>query len=699
MKPPTPVLQSETAECGLACLAMVSAAHGSTLSLAQLRRRFTISQKGVNLGQLMRHAHALGFASRPLKLDLQDLSSLQIPCVLHWDLNHFVVLVRVTRREVTILDPAIGKRLLSMADVSNHFTGIALELTPTLEFKTGGRRENFRLRDLIGRIYGLKRAVLAVVMLAVGLETLALSLPLVTQWVVDGALVSGDRDLLLLTVMAGGTLISIQFLLNMARGWITLRMNQQLSIQFTTNLFSHLLKLPLAFFEKRHIGDITSRFSSLQTVRSILTEGSVSAVLDGAMAILTLCMMVLYSGKLALVVAIALTIYALFRLISFSAFREANEQRILLAAKESSYFLETIRAVQPLKLFNRTSERLARWQNMMVDVQSREFLTQRMELAFGSSNRLIFGLEAMLLLYIGGSAVISQELTLGMLLAFVAYKEQFTTRATSLIDLGMRVKMLALHAERVADIAVEPPERDSEQKFDVERIEATIEICNVSFRYAEGEPWVLRNCSMKIQAGEHVAITGVSGSGKSTLLKLIIGVLEPTEGYICVGGIKTSQLSLTQLRTLMGVVMQNDTLLAGSLLENIACFDQEPDQSRAEHVAKLAQIHDDIQEMPMGYLSLVGDMGSSLSGGQQQRILIARALYKDSRMLLLDEATSNLDIRNEFEVNEAVKALPLTRVTIAHRSATVKSADRVVVLSNGGAVSNASPASPLIGET
>jgi ATP-binding cassette, subfamily B, bacterial CvaB/MchF/RaxB len=662
---------------------MLSSAHGLRVDLAELRQRFSISLKGANLAQLMQHAKTLGFACRPLRLELEELNQLQLPCMLHWNLNHFVVLTRVCGNKITLLDPAVGKRVMTLAEASAHFTGVALEVTPTTEFRPADLRRKVRLRDLIGTVFGLKRALLNIVLLAVGLEAIALATPLITQWVVDGALVTGDKDLLLLTVLGGSVLMFVQFMLTMARGWVSLAMNQQLSVQFTANLFSHLLKLPIAFFEKRHVGDITSRFNSLNAIRAVFTESSVTAVLDGVMALVTLAMLLVYSATLSVVVLIALGSYALLRWVSFSTFRAVNEESIALSAKENSYFLETIRAVQPLKLFNRTPERLARWQNLMVDVKNRELLTHRMELWFSSTNTLIFGVEGMLILYLGGTAVLTQQMTLGMLLAFIAYKIQFSGRASALINLMMQIKMLGLHAERLADIALESPEADAAIESDVSRLPASIEVRNVSFRYAEGEPWVLQNCTLRIEPGEHVAICGPSGCGKSTLLKLMLGILTPNEGDIRIGGIPLKQLGPTQYRSMIAAVMQNDSLLAGSLAENIACFDPARSHERVEHAAKLAQIHDEIGAMPMGYQTLVGDMGSSLSGGQRQRVLLARALYAQPKILALDEATSSLDAENERSVNQAVQALPLTRITIAHRRETIAAAKRVLEMGEG----------------
>lgn len=676
-------LQAESQECGLACLVMVAAAHGLHLDLATLRRRFSISLKGTDLAQLMRYAQALEFSCRPLRLELEEIGQLRTPCILHWNLNHFVVLERVRGNRLTILDPAVGRRRMSLEEISPHFTGVALELTPNAAFRPAERKPRLRLRELTGRIVGLKRALGNIFVLAVTLEVVALLSPQVTQWVVDGALVSADRDLLLLAVLGGSLLLLIDFVLRMARGWMNLRLNQQLALQWSGNLFGHLLRLPFPFFEKRHLGDISARFQSLAAIRNVLTSGAITVVLDGLVALITLGMMLLYSTTLAGVVLVALLLYGLLRLAFYQPLRNASEERIVLAARENSYFLETIRAVLPLKLFNATPLRLATWQNLLADVQNRDVATQKLLLVFASCNTLIFGLEGMLLLYIGGTAVLEGGLSLGMLLAFIAYKSQFTGRASKLIDLGIEIRMLSLHAERLADIALEIPEEHVELETDLSRIEPRLELRDVSFRYAEGEPWVLRNLSLTIEAGDSVAIVGRSGCGKSTLFKLMLGLLQPSEGEIRVGGIPIRQLGPEALRSLVGTVMQEDQLLAGSLAENIACFDPQADQERVEAAARQANIHNAIMRMPMGYQTLVSEMGSGLSGGQRQRVLLARALYKAPKILALDEATSHLDLHSEQHVVQAMGQLPATRIVIAHRRETVAMTRRLICLDQG----------------
>jgi ATP-binding cassette subfamily B protein RaxB len=677
------ILQSESHECGLACLAMVASAYGLHLDLATLRRRFSISVKGTSLPQIVHYAQALEFSCRPVRLELDELKQLRLPCILHWKLNHFVVLEKVSAQRVMILDPAVGRRSLKMDEVSRCFTGVALELSPSETFQPAQKKPRLRLRELTGRIFGLKRALVNILMLALALEVVALLSPQVTQWVVDHALVSADYDLLLLAVIGGCLLLVIDFALRMARGWMGLRLNQQLTLQWTSNFFHHLLRLPWSFFEKRHLGDITARFQSLEAIRAVLANGAITIVLDALVALITLGLMLLYSKILTAIVLVAVGLYVLLRWVFYLPLRNATEERIVLATRENAYFLETIRAVQPLKLFNSAPLRLATWQNLLTDVQNRDLKTQKVLLVFGGCNTLIFGLEGMLLLYIGGLAVLNNTLTLGMLLAFLAYKSQFTSRASKLIDLGIEIKMLSLHAERMADIALETPESDAVVETDLSRITPRIEFRGVSFRYAEGERWVIKDLSLTIDAGDAVALVGRSGCGKSTLFKLMLGLLEPTEGDIRIGGISIRQLGPTALRKMVGVVMQDDQLMAGSLAENIACFEPGATQECIEEAAQRANIHKAIINMPMGYQTLIAEMGSGLSGGQKQRLLLARALYKQPVILALDEATSHLDLHGEQHVVSNLQSLSITRVVIAHRRETVAMVSRIIHLKDG----------------
>lgn len=680
------VLQSESAECGLACLAMVASAHDLHVDLAELRRRFAVSLKGTTLARLIRHAEALGFAARPVGLELNELAELQRPCLLHWDLNHFVVLTDISGERVTIIDPAFGERRMQLSDVSRHFTGVALELSTSVDFKPADLRRRVGFGELTGRIRGLPTALVQLFLLALALEVFALAAPLFNQFVIDDVVVSGDREMLDVLVVGFGLLLVTQTAIAVMRQWWMARLSLEVNYLWATGLFSHLVRLPAAFFEKRHLGDIVSRFGSLGALQSTLTTGAIGAALDGVMAALALAILFLYSPALSLVALLAVAAYGLIRLAFFRPLRMATEERLVLSAKEQSHFLETLRAMLPLKLAGRETERRTRWQHLLADIYNRDVRTERLDVVFSASRSAITGAATLAVFYLGARLVLDNELTVGMLIAFASYQATFTGRVQALIDYAFEWRMLGLHAERLADIALEPPEPEAMVETDVQRLSPSIELCDVSFRYADGEPWVLRHVSMRIDAGESVVIVGPSGSGKSTLAKIILGVLPPTEGEVLVDGVPIRRLGMRAYRQLVGAVLQDDQLLAGSIGENIAFFEAPLDDQRMEAAARLAAIHDEIYRMPMGYQTLVGDLGTSLSGGQKQRVLLARALYKRPKIVVLDEATSHLDIDNERRVTLSIAALRLTRIVIAHRPETIAGAGRVIALATEAAV-------------
>lgn len=659
---------------------MISNAFGYRVDLGDLRRRFSVSLKGSTLATIIRHAESIGLAGRPLRLELDELIELRTPCILHWKMNHFVVLEKANKREITILDPAIGILKLPLSEVSLHFTGIALELTPVTTFRKADERNKLRLRDLAGRTIGLRPALIQVFLLAGALEIFALVAPLFNQLIIDEVVVTSDRELLSVLAVGFGLLLLIQSAIGLLRSWIIMRVSMDVRLQWTGGLFSHLVRLPAVFFEKRHLGDIVSRFGSIATIQNTLTTSIISAVLDGIMTVMALCMMIAYSPMLTLIVVAAVLLYGLLRWAFYAPFREASAERLVLSAKENSHFLETLRAIVPVKLAGHETERRTRWQHLVTDVMDRDLKTQKLGLVFSTASTFVTGASTLLLLSHGAQQVMDNTLSIGMLMAFNSYAGTFAGRLNALIGYAVDLKMLGLHAERLADIALEPTEQQSMVETDLLRLKPGIEVRNVSFRYADGEPWVLRHLDLIVDPGESIAIVGPSGCGKSTLLKIILGLLEPTEGELLIDGIPIRRLGLPAYRKLIGAVTQDDTLLAGSITENISFFDPNANQERIEASAKIAAIHEEIHVMPMGYQTMVGDMGSSLSGGQKQRVLLARALYKQPKILVLDEATSHLDAFNEHRVNAAIAPLKLTRIQVAHRRETIASAERVIAL-------------------
>jgi ATP-binding cassette subfamily B protein RaxB len=608
-------------------------------------------------------------------------------------MNHFVVLKKVARRSVIVLDPSVGERRLSIAQFSRHFTGIALELAPNSDFKAKENAPRLKLSQLTGRIRGLRSSLTCIFVVAVTVEILSLVAPMFNQIIIDDVLTSGDHDLLNVLAVGFGLLLLARTAMSLARSWMVMVLGQTLSLQWKGNVFAHLLRLPVDFFARRHLGDVVSRFGAVDDIQKTLTNATLEAALDGMMVIAAFAMMVIYAPLLAGSTGACVLGYGLLRWAVYRPCRDAAAERLLMSAKEQTHFLETLRAIQPLKLFCREEERRARWQNLMMDVQNRDVRTARLTIGFSTVNIFLFGIENLLVLWLGARMVLMSQtgptaapFTVGMLFAYLSYKEQFTRRMSALIDFAVELRMLGVHAERLADIALAAPQKDEVPDSDLQHLSPSLELRNVSFRYAEGEAWLLHHANVIIAAGENVAITGTSGAGKTTVLKILLGLLAPTGGEVLYGGVPLSQLGLNNVRMQLGTVMQDDLLLAGTLAENISFFDVQPDYAYIERCATLAQLHADIVKMPMGYQTMVGDLGTGLSGGQKQRLLLARALYKKPKVLLLDEATSHLDVFNERAVNAALSAMDLTRLIIAHRPDTIAAADRVLQLKDGALV-------------
>lgn len=680
------MLQTEASECGLTCLTMIACFYGYNIDLARLRQKFSVSLKGTTLANLIDIATGMALSSRALRLEIEEMGELQVPCILHWDFNHFVVLKQVTRQYIILHDPAYGERKMRIEEVSKHFTGVALELMPTPQFEKKEDKQSIRWGQLIGKTIGLKRSLFQLFLLAITVEIFALTGPFLTQWVVDHVLVTADRNLM--TVLGIGFLliVFIRIMISTLRSWVLMMMSTTINVQWLSNVFSHLTRLPISWFEKRHIGDITSRFNSVQQIQSTLTSSFVEALLDGIMAIGALIVLLFYNAMLTAIVCASLICYGVLRAALYLPLKQSTETHIVKAATEQSYFLETLRGIRSIRIFNATADRRTRWLNLMVEEKNANLRTQKLGIIFQSTNGILLGVEGVVVLWLAALSVIDGYMTVGMLFAFLSFKDQFATRTSELINKWLEFRMLRLQAERLADIVLTVPEDDNPlQTRSVQNISPSITLHQVDFRYGDNEPLVVNQCNLRIQAGEVVALVGASGCGKTTLLKLMLGIHQPSQGDIFIGDMPLAHINPADYRDMIGVVMQDDELFAGSIAENISFFALTPDQPRIEACAKLASIHDDINLMPMAYNTLIGDMGGAISGGQKQRILLARALYKQPKILFLDEATSHLDVNNEWQVNQAVQQLSLTRVIIAHRPETIRMAKRIILIEQGQA--------------
>ena len=671
--------QTEAAECGLACLAMISSYHGHRIDLNTLRRRHPVSLKGVTLRAMIQVAHQMHLACRPLRFELGYLRQLHLPAIVHWDMNHFVVLKSVTRRGIAVHDPASGEGFYPIDEASKHLTGVALELSPSEGFLPKDERARLPFSTFWTQLRGSKHALIQILILSIVLEAFVIASPFYLQLTVDEVIASGDADLLVVLALGFGLLAMIKVTSSSIRSLIILIVQNVLHFHIGARLFHHLVRLPIAYFEKRHIGDVLSRFTSIEPIRSALAEGMIATTIDGLMAVATLAMIFVYNAQLALVVLATFVLYAAVRLGSYPLFRKHSLAAIETKARENSSFVETMRAFQSLKIFNRESERETQWLNRYADVVSANVRLGRTRVAFTTINDALFGLENVVTIYLAARLALGNNLTIGMIFAFMSYKQHFTEKAVQLVEKALDFRILELHLERLADIALSPLERGHDQLLAYTRhVQGRIELRNVSFRYAETEPFVLEDISFVIEAGKFVTIMGPSGGGKTTLIKIMLGLLEPTSGEVLIDGIPLSTMGPRAYREYIGAVMQEDQLLSGSIADNICFFDPSFDQERMIQCARLAGIHEEIMAMPMTYNSLIGDMGSSLSGGQKQRVMLARALYRQPRILFLDEGTAHLDVDNERHINDSIKCLQMTRISVAHRPEVSAGADRIL---------------------
>ncbi len=692
LRPRVPMIrQHEAAECGLACVAMIAAHHGCRVDLAMLRRCFPVSPRGMGLARLLDVASRIGLAVRPVRAGLRELQRLQLPAVLHWDFDHFVVLRRVRGARLWVHDPARGERVLGLREVSPHFTGVAVEFTPTADFTPGVHGQRLRLRDLWSRAPGLWRVLTQVLVLSLVLQVVTIVLPLQMQFVVDEVLARSDHDLLLVLAIGFGLLVLISATIGALRELIVLHAASRIDFQIGTNLFRHLLRLPVDWFERRHVGDIVSRFSATGPVRDLLSRDVVTTLIDGVMALATLALMARYSPLLALIVAGTVCCYLVVRLAGYRALHRRSEDAIVSAAREQSVFIETVRAIQPIRLAGAESRRLTLWQQRRVDTVEAGLRVGRLHVAFGSANGLLFGLENVAVITLGAYSVLAGSMSTGMLFAFMVYKRHFSDAAVALVERGIDFRLLRLHLDRIADIAHATPAlppalaagTPSEDLADAGApLAGAIAVERLAFRHAPDEPWLFRGAGFTVAPGECVMLTGASGVGKTTLLKLILGLYPPSGGRVRIGGRPAAWL---RTRTTGGIaaVMQDDSLLVGSIADNITGFDAEPDNERVRESAALAAIDAEILAMPMGYETRIGEGGGGCSGGQRQRLLLARALYRRPRLLCLDEGTANLDPDTQQQIFDTLTGLQITRLWITHDPALLARADRVLQVAGG----------------
>ena len=676
---------SKAAERALASLLVVAKHHGVEIDMPAMRRRFLSSLQDATTAEIFAIADRLGISGRSVELPAELISNLRLPALLLWDFSHHVVVERVRNGRALIHDPTGSTRWYPLDELSQHFAGEALEFVSGREF---GRDEKAKPRLKLSQLWyqmsGLKRAILQTLVLTLVLKAFILASPYYMQLAIDRVVTARDMPLLQVLALGFGLFVLIEAAARTLRGFVLLWSGSALGYGLSVNIARHLFRLPTVWFEKRHVGDILSRFQSIKPIQDLLLTGAIATLIDGAMAGVTLIVMFFYSPILAAVALLAFGMYMLVRLFSFAFERRATEAAIIAGASEQSNMIENVRGIATVRLFTRETLRHAQWQTKLSDKVNAEVKVARVGIWQTTAYGLLFGLENIITIYVAVHLVLSGGFSIGMVFAYMAYKTQFTTKAGSLIDQLFKVRMLRLHLERIADIALAEEDVSFGASAEIRTpLNGAIQLRDVYYRYSPNEPMVLNGINLSIGVGEHVAITGPSGCGKSTLVKILLGLAEPDSGQVMVDGLPLSQFGHKSYHEQVAAVLQEDALFAGTLADNIALFDDDPDVEFMEECARMSAIHEDIMAMPLRYETLVGDMGAALSGGQKQRLLLARALYRKPKILVMDEGTAHLDIEHERAVNEAVGRLGITRVIVAHRRETIESADRRILMRSG----------------
>lgn len=693
------IRQTESAECGLACLAMIACWNGLQTDLPTLRERFSISTQGMTLQRLIECAASISLSSRAVRLEPEDLKSLSLPCILHWNMNHFVVLHKVRGSRLVIHDPDKGRIILTLQDAGRHFTGVALELFPASDFAARDERKKIHLRQLTGKTPGLLAAMSRIIIFAMVLEILTLGSPLFNQLVIDEVLVAADRSLLAVIIIALLLLSLTQMLLSLARQWACITLSVNFNMQWTARVFHHLVRLPLSWFDARSRGSINARFEAVDTIQEALTTQVLEGILDALLVITAVCMMLLYSSEMTLIAVVAAIIYGGLRALWYPALRQSAEDAWDAGARESGHFLETLNGIMSLRINGMTAHREAAWLNLNVIRRNTQLRQNRLLMCYDIAHTLTGSVVSVVILWKGAGEVLNGTFTIGMLVAYLSYQMRFTASISSLTDKFFAWRMLDVYNERLADIVLTPTEGHQHQPVQEDsrtsvipsvfpgavsedaHLPLSLEL--ISFSHKGSNKPILRGVSLTLHPGEVVAITGKSGCGKSTLVKIILGIHIPDDGTIRTFGIPQTHPDYFQVCRRIGTVLQDDYLFSGSIADNIIFFSEDRNHERMIQCARLALIDSDIMAMPMGYQTLLGETGCGLSGGQKQRILLARALYKKPGFLLLDEATSHLDVESEIQISQTLRQLGLPVLLIAHRPETIASADRRLYLADG----------------
>ena len=685
------IFQTERTDCALSCIAMIANFHGISLSLSQLKSNYPQYKGGMNLNDVYDILSSTGLNVRVLSVDNDELGKVKLPCILHWDCDHFVVLRKIKRDKFIVHDPERGMLTLGYVKFFEHFSGIIVESIPRLVIPDlsstnllSGKEKKYSVSNNLSFFISLLRQcqspVFFILILLFIIEFINICLPQVTQLIIDDVIVNSDMHLLIVATLGYFFLSLIQIVVTSAKDVIFIWISAHLGYQLPLSFYNKLMALPVSFFNSIMLGDLISRFDSVDFIKNTTTTQLLTTVLDSIMMSASFIMLMIYDKSLALIVMLMLFLYALTKLFSYKIYKYCNVSTLKSKARQNGAVIESVKNHQLLKLYSECRGVRGNFSQSLVDVVNNQAKVGYIQIAFTGANLFLSSLKNVFILYLGGIQVMSGNFSIGMLVAFISYSEQFCRRSMKIIDFMMQGYMSGVHIERINEVMTAPPETESPAQFFSSKYinGVSLELNNISFSYST-KYVILSSLSFKLDPGEVLLISGKSGCGKSTLVKIILGLLPPTGGHIICNGVNILEHNIQSFRKITGTVLQGDSLLSGSLLYNIS-FDNTVSLDDVIHITKGLGIHEVINSLPMGYYSQVTDINAFLSVGQIQRILLARAIYRKPALLILDEATSNLDHESETQVIDYIATIPCAKIIISHKGEALRIADKILYL-------------------
>lgn len=681
--------QHEEVDCGAASLAMITSYYDRPVGVSRLRDLAGVSTAGASLTQLVHAADEVGYETRSLRLSSDRLPRLQLPAILFWKGYHYVVLYALTERHAYIADPAMGKLRITLEELDEYFSGYALEVTPT-DAAEQIRSKPRATQRVVRLLNENKKALGTILLVSVSLILIGMVPPLFTQQMMDKVLIPDGGQLSTLNLVALGMVAASVMGIGMSvlRGLIAVRLSQRLDRTLLHEFYAHLLKLPTRFFKLRRTGDIVARFGDNQNVRDLFTAGTMTAILDSLMVVVYFAWMYYWNVRLATVVLVFVPLFVGFTFLVSPVMKRMHRRLLEEGAAHESNLIESIGSIDMIKAMAIEEPMRRKWEDLFAKFLKSQYRSQKLEQTFGAVGGALSVLSNVTLLWYGATLVLSKQLSPGEFMAFQMLAGQVTGPLGRVIGLWDQLQQARVSLERMSDVLDNDPEPQPpvDERVYPRVIRGRVKFDRVFFHYGtKGAPYVLRNVSFEAKPGQRIAIVGRSGSGKTTLARLLLGLYRPTEGEITLDNWDLRRVDLTTYRQQIGFVLQENLLFSGTILENIALGDPEPDREQAEEAATLAGAHEFIRSMPLGYDTVVGEFGLTLSGGQRQRVNIARALYRNPRILVMDEATSALDSLSEHEIQKNLDAILSDRTSfiIAHKIATVRDADMILVLHDG----------------